>query len=82
MGFRDDVRKLNSDRAEGAQKAADALASGGCSGEHYVTEVNKGSIHMGTWKAHLNERYTSGYRLQQVFEQDGNTVTVFEHHWH
>lgn len=48
-------------------------------GSHYVTEVNKGSIRMQTWQSHLNEMYASGYRLGHVFEQDGNTVQVFEH---
>jgi len=50
--------------------------------EHYVTEVNKGSIRMQTWQAALNSRFQSGYRLVHVFEQGGNTVQVFEHHFH
>jgi len=49
---------------------------------HYQTEVNKGSINMGRWQSHLNEMYGKGYQLDQVFEQDGNTVTVFVHHFH
>lgn len=49
---------------------------------HYVTEVNKGSINMRAWQGHLNDRYARGWRLHQVFEQDGNTVQVFVHHWH
>ena len=49
---------------------------------HIQTEVNKGSINMGRWQAHLNDRYKQGYRLVQVFEQAGNTVQVFEHHFH
>lgn len=57
-------------------------APGGCPGSHYVTEVNKGSINMGRWQSHLNEMHGRGYRLAQVFEQDGNTVQVFEHHFH
>ena len=50
--------------------------------QHYLTEVNKGSIRMQTWQRHLNDMYARGYRLAHVFEQDGNTVQVYEHHWH
>ena len=46
---------------------------------HYVTEVNKGSIRMGTWQSKLNEMYAKGYRLDHVLEQDGNTIQVFAH---
>ena len=46
---------------------------------HYSTEVNKGSINMGRWQGHLNDMYGRGYRLAHVFEQDKNTVQVFEH---
>jgi hypothetical protein len=49
---------------------------------HYVTEVNKGSINMRAWQGHSSDRYARGWRLHQVFEQDGNTVQVFVHHWH
>lgn len=49
---------------------------------HYVTEVNKDSIRMGRWQGHLNDMYARGYRLAHAFEQDGNTVQVFEHHFH
>ncbi len=45
---------------------------------HYLTEVNKGSINMAAWQAHLNERWSQGYRLAYCFEQSGNTVMVFE----
>jgi hypothetical protein len=50
--------------------------------EHYRTEVNKDSINMRAWSRHLNDQYQRGYRLAHVFEQDGNTVQVYEHHWH
>ena len=46
---------------------------------HYVTEVNKSSISMGRWQSNLNDMYGRGYRLAHVFEQDKNTVQVFEH---
>jgi hypothetical protein len=44
----------------------------------YRTEVNKGSIRMQTWQAHLNAIGGDGWRLAHAFEQDGNTVQVYE----
>lgn len=63
--------------------AARPVASG-CPGpgDHYLTDVNKGSIRMQSWQRNLNEMYARGYRLAHVLEQDGNTVQVFEHHGH
>ncbi len=63
------------------QERRDAIAAQ-CRGDHYLTEVNRGSISMGGWQAHLNEMYLRGYRLAHAFEQDGNTVQVYEHHTH
>jgi hypothetical protein len=64
-----------------AADAARAVTSA-CPGNHFKTEVNRGSIRMQTWESHLNDMYRSGYRLSHVFEQDGNTVQVFEHSFH
>lgn len=75
-----DVKKINDDKAATAETVA--AAAGACPGGHYVTEVNKGSIRMQTWQSHLNDMYAKGYRLHQVLEQDGNTVQIFEHHYH
>lgn len=80
MGFMTDVRKINEDKAEAQARVAEAVA--GCVGDHYVTEVNKGSINMAAWQRHLNEMYAKGYRLAHTFEQSGNTIQVFEHHAH
>jgi hypothetical protein len=44
----------------------------------YATDVNKGSINMRFWQKRLNEWAAQGWRLAHVFEQDGNTVQVFE----
>ena len=65
--------------AQATQNAATA-AVGACpdSKQHFVTAVNKGSIRMQTWQSHLNEMYERGYRLAHVFEQEGNTVQVYE----
>ena len=80
MGFMDDVRKINEGKAANTEAAAAAAAN--CGGDHYVTEVNKGSINMSSWQRHLNDMYQRGYRLVHVLEQDKNTVQVFEHHTH
>lgn len=68
--------------AAAAVKTAAAQVTAACPGDHFLTEVNKGSIRMQTWQTHLNEMYVRGYRLAHVFEQDGNTVQVHEHHFH
>jgi hypothetical protein len=44
----------------------------------YVTEVNKGSVNMRSLTNHLNEMGQQGWRLHSIFEQDKNTVIVFE----
>lgn len=59
-----------------------ATLPNGCTGEHYRTDVNRGYINMNRWQQHLEAMYRAGYRLTHVFEQNGNTVQVFEHHWH
>lgn len=46
---------------------------------HYLAEVSEGEIDVGTWAAHLNDRYTAGYRLAHVVPQGNRTVQVFEH---
>lgn len=46
--------------------------------DHYLTVVNRGSINMRSWQADLNKMHEDGYRLAHVFEQEGNTVQVFE----
>ena len=53
-----------------------------CPGDHYVTEVVKGSIRMQSWETDLNVKYGHGYKLDHVFEQDGNTVQVYVHNFH
>lgn len=79
MGFRDQVK----DKADTNPAAAVGWRSP-CPhpASHIVTEVNRGSIRMQTWQGHLNEMYGRGYRLAHVFEQDGNTVQVYEHTFH
>lgn len=45
---------------------------------HYQAEVNKGSLNVGTFTATLNKRWEDGWRLDKVFEQNGNTVVIWE----
>lgn len=45
---------------------------------HYEAEVNKKSLNMGAFTNTLNKRWNDGWRLGHVFEQDGNTVMVWE----
>ena len=47
-------------------------------GNRYVTRVNKGGFDVERHSAYLNRAYDQGYRLHSVFEQNGNTVMVFE----
>lgn len=44
----------------------------------YMTEVNKGGVNMSTLTDKLNARYDEGWRLHTIFEQNGNTLIVFE----
>jgi hypothetical protein len=44
----------------------------------YHTEVNKGSVNMRSLTGHLNDMGRQGWRLHSIFEQDKNTVMVFE----
>lgn len=66
---------------EQSQQAARAVTAA-CPGKHYITDVNRGSINMNAWAGKLNQMYEQGYRLAHVLEQDGNTVQVYEHHFH
>lgn len=79
MGFMDKAREA---AAATREEAAQATAACPAPAAHYVTEVNKGSINMPLWAGHLSDMYKRGYRLAHVFEQSGNTVQVFEHHFH
>lgn len=49
-------------------------------GDHYEAEVNKGSLNVRAFTAKLNGRWKQGWALAHVFEQDKNTVMVWERH--
>jgi len=84
MGFMDKAREAAAAQQAVRDTAREAAGGvvGACPGNHYRTEVNKGSIRMQTWESKLNDAYQHGYRLVHVFEQDGNTVQVYEHSFH
>jgi hypothetical protein len=44
----------------------------------YMTEVNKNSNNMGRYTATINSYAIYGWRVAAAFEQDGNTITVYE----
>lgn len=77
MGFKDQLKgavakaqEIQGERAETRAAAAES--------EHYDTDVNKGSLNVGSFKRELNRRWTAGWKLAHIFEQDGNTVIVWE----
>jgi hypothetical protein len=47
-------------------------------GDQYVTRVNKGGLDVERHTDFLNRAWHSGFRLHSIFEQNGNTVMVFE----
>jgi hypothetical protein len=47
-------------------------------GDHYDAEVNRGSLNVGAFTAKMNQRWRDGWRLAHVFEQDDDTVFVWE----
>ena len=48
-------------------------------GDQYVTRVNKGRLDVERNTDYMNRIYREyGYRLHVIFEQDSNTVMVFE----
>jgi hypothetical protein len=47
-------------------------------GPIYEIEVNEGSVNMGRFEKIANERAENGYRMAHVFEQQRNTIVVWE----
>ena len=44
----------------------------------YTTEVNRGSVNMQWLTDRLTQMGQQGWRLHTIFEQDKNTVIVYE----
>lgn len=86
MGLMDKAKEqraaVEAGRQQVAELARGAVADCPMPSTHYSTEVNKGSINMTAWQGKLNQMYQAGYKLAHVLEQDGNTVQVYEHHFH
>jgi hypothetical protein len=47
-------------------------------GDQYVTRVNRDRLDVERHTDYLNSAYATGFRLFAIFEQNGNTVMVFE----
>ena len=54
------------------------LSGGSANGPFYEGEGNEGSINMKRFSSVANERHDNGYRMAHVFQQEGNTVVVWE----
>jgi hypothetical protein len=56
----------------------DAFERAWKNGAQYVTRVNRGGLDVERHTDYLNEAFRSGFALHSIFEQNGNTVMVFE----
>ena len=45
---------------------------------HYDMEVNKGSIRAQSFSKDANKRWVDGWKIAHMFEQDGNTIIIWE----
>jgi hypothetical protein len=54
------------------------FSGGSAGGPHYDIEVNEGSVNMKRFAAVANERHDNGYRMAQLFTQEGNVIVVWE----
>ena len=46
--------------------------------DHYDVSVNKDDLNARSFANELNDRHEDGWKLAKVFEQNGNTVVVWE----
>jgi len=58
--------------------ASEAFTSAWQAGDQYVTRVNKGRLDVERHTDMLNKAFVAGFALHSIFEQNGNTVMVFE----
>jgi hypothetical protein len=56
----------------------DAIERADKNGAHYVARVNTGKLDVERFTDGLNDWWAKGFRLAHLFEQNGNTVMVFE----
>ena len=54
------------------------FSGGSAGGPHYEIEVNEGSVNMKRFEKAANDRFANGYRMAQVYSQEGNTIVVWE----
>lgn len=64
-------------RTDGATEAFERAVK---HGDQYVTRVNKGGLDVERHTDYLNKAFQIGFKLHSIFEQNGNTVMVFERH--
>jgi hypothetical protein len=57
---------------------AEAFQRAWSNGDQYVTRVNKGGLDVERHTDYLNRAFGAGFKLHSIFEQNGNTVMVFE----
>lgn len=62
-------------RTDSSNQAFDRAAK---KGDRYVTRVDRGKLDVERHTDFLNDAWSSGFRLHSIFEQNGNTVMVFE----
>lgn len=56
----------------------DGISDGSRNGPNFEAQVNKGKIRMEGLTNHLNARWANGYKLMHIYEQDGNTVVIWQ----
>ena len=54
------------------------FSGGSPNSPHYEIEVNEGSVNMKKFSSAANDRHANGYRMAHVFQQEGNTIVVWE----
>lgn len=72
----EDARAIAIDTDLGEGPAAKTIAE--LEAMHYLVEVNKRGLSVGSLTTTLNQRWENGWRLAHIVEQRGNTVLVFE----
>lgn len=77
MGIKDRISSGAKQAQQVIQSRAEQKAEHRAS-EMYDVTVNKGSINARAFAGSLNSRWEEGFVLDQVFEQDGNTVMIWK----
>jgi hypothetical protein len=46
--------------------------------DHYDVTVNKKDLDVSSFAGELNKRWSQGWSLHSAFEQNGNTISIWE----